>query len=54
MDHIFSIDEGAGRLTGEYCEEEKAVKLGKRIKTAIKKNMAEHLGREDMVFTKRD
>lgn len=43
VDHIFSIDEGACRLTGEHCQEEVAVKLAKQIKAAIKANVGEYI-----------
>ena len=42
--HIFSIDEGACRLTGEHSQEELAVKLAKQIKSAIKENVGEYIG----------
>ena len=29
VDHIFSIDEGACRLTGKYCIEEQAISIAK-------------------------
>ena len=43
VDHIFSIDEGACRLTGKCCDEETAIKLAKQIKAAIKKNVGEYI-----------
>ena len=43
VDHIFSIDEGACLLTGEYCEEERAIKLALQIKSAIKKNVGDYI-----------
>ena len=32
VDHIFSIDEGACRLTGKYCLPEEALRVGRIIK----------------------
>lgn len=43
VDHIFSIDEAACRLTGEYSQEKMAVKLAQQIKSAIKKNIGEYI-----------
>ena len=43
VDHIFSIDEGACRLTGEYCNEEKAIEIAEQIKAGIKKNVGDYI-----------
>jgi len=43
VDHIFSIDEGACRLTGKYCVPEEAISIGHLIKEAIKKNVGEYI-----------
>lgn len=43
MDHIFSIDEGACKLTGKYCNESDAISIGKIIKKAIKDNVGEYI-----------
>ena len=38
VDHIFSIDEGACKLTGKYCNERDAISIGRIIKKAIRDN----------------
>ena len=43
VDHIFSIDEGACRLTGKQCEEENALRLAKQIKTALKQKIGDYI-----------
>ena len=43
VDHIFSIDEGACRLTGKYCVEEEAISIGKVIKKAICDNVGDYI-----------
>ena len=43
VDHIFSIDEGACRLTGKYCIEEEAIFIGKTIKKAICDNVGDYI-----------
>jgi DNA polymerase-4 len=43
VDHIFSIDEGACRLTGKQCNEEEAIKLAERIKLAIRQNVGDYI-----------
>jgi DNA polymerase IV len=43
IDHIFSIDEGACRLTGKYCLEEEAVSIAKIIKKAIRDNVGDYI-----------
>lgn len=43
VDHIFSIDEGACRLTGKYCLEEEAVSIAKIIKKAIRDNVGDYI-----------
>ena len=43
VDHIFSIDEAACRLTGKYCLPEEATKIGKVIKEAIKENIGDYI-----------
>jgi DNA polymerase-4 len=43
VDHIFSIDEGAARLTGKYCLQEEALTVAQIIKEAIKDNVGEYI-----------
>ena len=43
VDHIFSIDEGACKLTGKYCNESDAISIGKIIKKAIRDNVGEYI-----------
>ena len=43
VDHIFSIDEGACRLTGKYCLEEETVSIAKIIKKAIRDNVGDYI-----------
>lgn len=43
VDHIFSIDEGACRLTGMYCSPENAELIATQIKEGIKKNVGEYI-----------
>ena len=43
VDYVFSIDEGACRLTGEQSEQEKAVELAYKIKENIKRNVGEYI-----------
>ena len=43
VDHIFSIDEGACRLTGKSCLQEEALKLAQTIKKAIKNNVGDYI-----------
>ena len=43
VDHIFSIDEGACRLTGKYCLEEEGVSIAKIIKKAIRDNVGDYI-----------
>jgi DNA polymerase-4 len=43
VDCICSIDEGAGRLTGKYQQEEEAIHLAKSIKLAIKQNVGDYI-----------
>ena len=43
VDHIFSIDEGACRLTGKYCSQEEAISIAKIIKEAIKTNVGDYI-----------
>lgn len=43
VDHIFSIDEGACRLTGKYCLEEEALAIAKIIKKAIRDNVGDYI-----------
>lgn len=43
VDHIFSIDEGACRLTGKYCLQEEALKIAQVIKKAIKNNIGDYI-----------
>ena len=43
VDHIFSIDEGACRLTGKYCLPEEALSLARIIKKAIKNNIGDYI-----------
>lgn len=43
VDHIFSIDEGACRLTGKYCLEEEALAIAKVIKKAIRDNVGDYI-----------
>jgi DNA polymerase-4 len=43
VDHIFSIDEGACRLTGKYCLPEKALSVARIIKKAIKNNIGDYI-----------
>jgi DNA polymerase IV len=44
VDHVFSIDEGACRLTGKYCELEEAIKIAQKIKLAIRNNVGDYIG----------
>ena len=41
VDHIFSIDEGACRLTGKYCLKEEALGIAQIIKKAIRNNIGD-------------
>ena len=43
IDQVRSIDEGAGRLTGKYQQEEEAIYLAKAIKQAIKQNVGDYI-----------
>jgi DNA polymerase-4 len=43
VDHIFSIDEGACRLTGKYCLLEEALIVARIIKKAIKNNIGDYI-----------
>lgn len=43
VDHVCSIDEGAGRLTGKYQEEYEAILLAEAIKLAIKQNVGDYI-----------
>ncbi len=43
VDHIFSIDEGACKLTGKYCNKSDAISIGKIIKKAIRDNVGEYI-----------
>ena len=43
IDYICSIDEGAGRLTGKYQQEEEATRLAQAIKLAIKQNVGDYI-----------
>ena len=43
IDYICSIDEGAGRLTGKYQQEEEAIRLAQVIKLAIKQNVGDYI-----------
>lgn len=43
VDHIFSIDEGACRLTGKYCLQEEVLKVAQVIKKAIKDNVGDYI-----------
>lgn len=43
VDHIFSIDEGACRLTGKLCNIEEAVSTAKFIKETIKYNVGDYI-----------
>jgi len=43
IDHVRSIDEGAGRLTGKYQEEDAAIYLAQAIKQAIKQNVGDYI-----------
>jgi len=43
VDHIFSIDEGACRLTGKYRLQEEALGAAQIIKKAIKTNIGEYI-----------
>lgn len=43
IDHVCSIDEGAGRLTGKYQQEEEAILLAQNIKQAIKDNVGDYI-----------
>lgn len=44
VDHIFSIDEGACRLTGKYRQVDEAIKIAQVIKQAIRNNVGEYIG----------
>lgn len=43
VDHIFSIDEGACKLTGSYCNSDKAQAIAQQIKEAIQKNVGDYI-----------
>ena len=43
VDHIFSIDEGACRLTGNLRDKEEALYIAKVIKEAIKSNVGDYI-----------
>lgn len=43
VDHIFSIDEGACKLTGPYCNPDKAQIIAQQIKEAIQKNVGDYI-----------
>lgn len=43
VDHIFSIDEGACRLTGKYCNEVEGVLIAQKLKKAIKENVGDYI-----------
>lgn len=43
VDHIFSIDEGCCKLTGKYCDQEKAIKIAEKIKNVIKQNVGDYI-----------
>lgn len=43
VDHVFSIDEGACKLTGKYCNESDAISIGRIIKKAIRDNVGEYI-----------
>ena len=43
VDHIFSIDEGACRLTGKYCLLEEALSAARIIKKAIRNNIGDYI-----------
>jgi DNA polymerase-4 len=43
VDYIFSIDEGACRLTGKYCIQEEAVAIAKILKTSIRDNIGDYI-----------
>lgn len=40
---VCSIDEGAGKLTGKYQQEEKAIRRAQNIKLAIKQNVGDYI-----------
>lgn len=41
VDHVFSIDEGACKLTGSFKHEENAVNIARKIQSAIKRNIGQ-------------
>ena len=43
VDHVFSIDEGAAKLTGDQCEESNALKIALQIKQGIRTNVGEYI-----------
>lgn len=43
VDYIFSIDEGACRLTGKYCVQEEAVAIAKILKNSIRDNVGDYI-----------
>ena len=43
VDYIFSIDEGACRLTGKYCVQEEAVAIAKILKNSIRNNVGDYI-----------
>lgn len=43
VDHIFSIDEGACRLTGRYCMEDEVLSIAGLIKQGIKNNVGDYI-----------
>ena len=43
VDVVCSIDEGAGKLTGKYQQEQEAIRLSQNIKLAIKQNVGDYI-----------
>ena len=43
VDVVCSIDEGAGKLTGKYQQQEEAIRLSRDIKLAIKQNVGDYI-----------
>ena len=43
VDHIFSIDEGACRLTGKYCQVAHAISIAMLIKQSIAQNVGDFI-----------
>ena len=43
IDHVYSIDEFAYKLTAKYQEEQKAIQLAKDMRIGIQRNVGDYL-----------